>query len=61
MSSNKSNFFIAKFYQVLSSGTLAYAGDFGRAAVCVSHSKLRTPLNWSIDCIVMLWVLPGNL
>ncbi|MEG4496918.1 hypothetical protein QUB05_06095 [Microcoleus sp. F10-C6] len=61
MSSNKSNLFIANFYQVLSSCTLACAGDIGRTAVCVPDFKLRTPYNWSIDGMVPLWVLPGNL
>lgn len=61
MSSNKLNLFIANFYQVLSSCTLVCAGDFGRTAVGVSDSKLRTPYNWSIDGMVPLWVLPGNL
>jgi hypothetical protein len=41
MSSNKSNFFTANFYQVLSSCTLTYAGDLGRTGVGVPHSKLR--------------------
>jgi hypothetical protein len=43
MSSNKLNLFSANFYQVLSSCTLVYAGDFGGTAVCVTHSKLRIP------------------
>jgi hypothetical protein len=42
MSSNKSNIFIAKFYQFLSSCTLACAGDFGRTALCAPHPKLPT-------------------